>query len=121
MKNSNKNLKAVLEESPAFIAILSTLFKLLQEVGHNVQAACIERLIKLLKEENIPSFITVINSVDMWGGSGAVWEVGIENPNQAKKFEYEIISLIDLMENSGIMGNGIKPVRKIFVKNLEKK
>ena len=54
----------------------------------------------------------------MWGGSGAVWEVYIENKVEAKVFEKEIINLINLMEKSKILGRGKKPNKKIFINNF---
>lgn len=59
-------------------------------------------------------FVKATNSLDMWGGSGAVWEVYIGAAEEAKTFESEMVKLIDLMEESNILGSGIKPIRRIF-------
>lgn len=53
----------------------------------------------------------------MWGGSGSVWEVDIENKDDERQFEMLIVGLIDMMAKDFICGSGVKSVRKIFVEN----
>lgn len=55
----------------------------------------------------------------MWGGSGSVWEVHIESQIAAEEFERKILELITLMENTKIIGKGIRPIKTIFEENLK--
>jgi hypothetical protein len=68
--------------------------------------------------EDYHIFIDNINSVNMWGGSGAVWEVYFENQDIQRKFNFEILELINLMEKTKILGSGIKPLKKLFEREL---
>ncbi len=109
----------IIEERPNFVLTLTTLMELLKSSGNNAQSDLIYKLIDLLNQNNLSDFVKQINGVDMWGGSGAVWEVYIEDKKVATEFEKEIITLIRLMEKTEIIGKGIKPIKKFFEKNLK--
>lgn len=100
-----------------FEAVLASLNHLLSKGGHAAQADVIKKLMELLNGKNYGVFIKSINSVDMWGGSGAVWEVYFENEDNMRAFEKDVVTLIDLMEKVEIIGRGIKPIRKLFNQN----
>jgi hypothetical protein len=82
------------------------------------QANVVENLMQNLETEDYQIFIDDINSVNMWGGSGAVWEVYFENKNLQRKFNFEMLELINLMEKTMVLGSGIKPLKKLFEKEL---
>ena len=82
------------------------------------QANVVENLIQNLITEDYQIFIDNINSVNMWGGSGAVWEVYFENQGLQQKFNFEMLKLINLMEKTKILGSGIKPLKKLFEREL---
>ena len=116
---SSKNTELTLNESENYKKILSKLCVFLKAGTHTDQENYVQKLFDLISQKKIAEFIKSINSVDMWGGAGAVWEVGFEDSNISREFEVEIIQLILLMEKSKILGNGIKPIMKIFEKNLK--
>jgi hypothetical protein len=117
-KNKTEGLELVSQNRDDFFSVLTTLFQLLKKNGHNSQADFIKELIQLINKENFNSFIKSLNGVNMWGGAGAVWEVYIEDKESSKEFEKSVIKLINIMEETKILGKGIKPIRKIFEKNL---
>lgn len=117
MPNYNYELITRYEED--FKTVLDELRKQLFKEGYVVQSATLSNLLEYLAERNFAKFIKVINSVDMWGGAGAVWEVNFDNKADANKFEDNIIKLIDLMDRTNILGKGIKQIRTIFKKNLK--
>ncbi|OOV25073.1 hypothetical protein BXU11_16105 [Flavobacterium sp. LM5] len=82
------------------------------------QANVVENLMQNLETEDYQIFIDDINSVNMWGGSGAVWEVYFENKNLQRKFNFEMLELINIMEKTMVLGSGIKPLKKLFEKEL---
>jgi hypothetical protein len=118
MKNNEANFQLVNGEREKFVSILRIIFQLLNKAGHNAQADFIQKIIELMNQQNISLFVRLINSVDMWGGAGAVWEVHIENKVDAKTFENEMLRLIYLMEQTKVLGKGIKPIRRIFENDL---
>jgi hypothetical protein len=54
-------------------ADLSQLAELLHEYGHDGQGAVVDEIVATL-ETSTPDYKRLA-SIDMWGGSGAVWEV----------------------------------------------
>jgi len=118
-KNKDEDFNLVLEERANFLSILMALMQLLKSSGNNAQSDFIHKLIELFNQNNLDHFVKLINGVDMWGGAGAVWEVYIEDQNKVKEFEKEMLRLISLMEKTKIIGNGIKPIKKIFEDNMK--
>lgn len=116
-KKTNLNLTD--KEIQNFLVILSNLSAILIESGNDGQARVTQRLSNLLNERNIKEFVEIINSVDMFGGAGAVWEVYIFDKPLSRNFATEMIKLINLMEETNILGRGIKPIRKTFIKDLQ--
>ncbi|NQZ75251.1 MAG: hypothetical protein HRT61_03940 [Ekhidna sp.] len=101
-----------------FLVVLSKLRELLNKANLTAQAQVIETLVSLLELQRINEFLKLLNGLDMWGGSGAVWEVYIEDVTLAQEFEIEIIKLIDLMEKTNVLAKGIKPIRKVLRNTL---
>jgi hypothetical protein len=82
------------------------------------QENVVKNLMQNLITEDYQIFIDNINSVNMWGCSGAVWEVYFENQDLQRKFNFEMLELINLMEKTKILGSGIKPLKKLFENEL---
>lgn len=118
-KNNDNDFVLVLEERPNFLLVLTALMQLLKGSGNIAQSDFIYKLIELLNQNNLNHFVNLINGVDMWGGAGAVWEIYIEDKNEAKEFEKEMLRLINLMQKTEIIGKGITTIKKIFEHNLK--
>src|ERR1700741_4776820 len=88
-------LNLVIDEQQNYILILNQLIQCLETSDNHPQARVVERLKEFICEKNVAEFVKLIKGVDMWGGAGAVWEVYIEDPTLAWKFESTIIQLID--------------------------
>jgi len=103
-----------------FVKILGELILILNASDNKPQAEILSDLLFLLTSEKFEEFTKNLNSNDIWGGSGAVWEVGIADSLLAQKFESQMISLIDLMEQHSILQNtiGAKRVRQLFKENI---
>jgi len=100
-----------------YIEILNEIIVSLKQSENNDHAKIVHEILEKLAQNQIDEFISKLNSVEMWGGSGAVWEVFIEDNKLQARFENAIIRLINLMERTQILGGGIKPIRRIFKKN----
>lgn len=102
-----------------FISILKNISQYLIISNNLAQSEFIEKLIDLLNDGEIDEFIKDINGIDMWGGAGAVWEVYIDDGIDQIRFEKEMLSLIELMKKTDILGSGIKSIENLFIKNLK--
>ena len=118
-RNKSESLALISQYRDDFFSVLTTLLEILKKNGNTAQADFIKELIQLINQENFSSFTQSLKGVNMWGGAGAVWEVYIEDKESAKEFERSVIRLINIMEESKILGKGIKPIRKLFEKNLQ--
>lgn len=115
----SENIEFTQKARETFLIILTKLIRILSKEDLIAQAQVIKTLVDLLSKRKDEQFVKLLNGIDMWGGSGAVWEVHIEDGRSAREFEIEMIKLIDLMEETNVLGKGIKPIRKIFRENVE--
>ena len=121
-KRQNKyNLDITESDSDKYLIILSDIAHILVKSELNEQVKIINNLSDLLKQKEYSRFKQSINSIEMWGGAGAVWEVYIEDKDLARMFEKQMINLIDLMEKTKILGRGIKPIKKYLRKTCKTK
>ena len=103
-----------------FLPILNTLIDLLYENSNLGQAEWVEDIKSSLLNNNIVDFKKKLISIDMWGGSGAVWEVGfIDADEREKKFILELIKLLELIKKSGIKSKGVYSRKKTLLSFLE--
>ena len=117
----SKKIKIALSARETFLVILTKLTKILSQANLTVQTQVIKDLIDLLNQQKDDEFVKLLNGIDMWGGSGAVWEVHFEDNHSTQEFEKEMIKLINLMEKNNMLGRGIKPIQKLFEENIEGK
>lgn len=115
----SKNIEFTQTTRETFLVILTKLIQILSKANLTNQTQVVKDLIDLLSQRKEEEFVKLLNGVNMWGGSGAVWEVHIEDNDSAREFETEMVKLIDLMEKANVLGKGIKPIRKIFNGNIE--
>lgn len=90
---------------------------ILSENGNEAQERFVGRLKMLLAHGEFEKFHHELNTLSMWGGAGAVWEVYIEDKVRNSKFEHAIVELINLMENSQRIGRNLKSIRRMFRTN----
>ncbi len=101
-----------------FSNCLSNIYSILRDEGYNQQAKYIQNAIYPLTQKDDALFKKRINSSELWGGSGSTWEVDIRDRHKDYAFKKEIVELIRLMEESGILRKGIKSIRKAFEKSI---
>lgn len=69
-----------------------------------------------LLASNQDKFVEKINSVEFWGGSGAVWEIEITDPEKASRFNNLILLLLNEMKAQDILGKRASSVRKVLLR-----
>lgn len=107
----SKEIKHYSEFRNEYLTILFLIKDLLKK-DNSLQYEFIDELILFVKNEDYLSFEKSINSIDMWGGAGAVWETILKNEENNKKFEKSIIELINLLEKSQLLNRRIKYIRE---------
>ncbi len=79
---------------------LKELGRILLKNDWDGQAEIIQCLINL-HDTDQKEFVRLLHSIDMWGGSGAVWEVGDLGEDEVA-FRYAIIRLAAQMDEAGL-------------------
>src|SRR5690348_5018042 len=79
---------------------LREIHDILVRQGHAGQAEFVDELINLHGTDP-DRFRTLVQSVGMWGGSGAVWEVG-QLGEDKQRFQEHIIRLAHQMEHADL-------------------
>lgn len=104
---------------------METLDHLLNKYGHHALAAIAAKIAKSLNTSK-PDYKRLA-SVDMWGGSGALWEVDLisskiseEAYADKKSFRESIIRIATVMEGLGIANERSKWIARVFQVWLEK-
>lgn len=110
------NAELILSKKEKIQERLFAIRKILSDNNHQGQARVIDNLLSLLLEENISEFIREIQSVNIWGGAGAVWEVWFESDNAQTAFATEMLGLIIILEQLKIATKSMRSIKKLFLK-----
>jgi hypothetical protein len=116
----NKLLKLFIDEETSYQLSLIEIQQILLRNDLKYHANLVKELIQLIKDKEYYKCIKLLNGIDFWGGSGAIWEVYIANEEDDIKFKKEIIFLINLMKKTKILGRGVKPIKRLFEEDLLK-
>ena len=103
-----------LQEKLEYRNILNVIGEILLRLNFLGQYQVISDLLNLLDKNEDMIFIKELNGVNMWGGAGAVWEVGIQEKKDEITFINKLIELIDFMETTNVLGRGIKSIKRIL-------
>lgn len=115
MKLTKENVRLLEAHAKDFEDVMCALADLLASNGLLAQEKVMRDILEMFRSKNYGLLIKKMNSVDLWGGSGAVWEVYMANNHDMQRFELNIIALINLMEKTKILRvAGIKRIRSLF-------
>lgn len=112
---SKRQVELIQINSDDFILNLINIKSQLNVFEHKGQIEFLDLLLFHLNNQNYFEFHKSLLSADMWGGSGAVWEVEIFDKNKMILVQKYIIDLINLMEECKIKKMSIKSIRKLFL------
>ena len=114
-----KQIKIVNKEE--LIETLTRILELLRDNGYSYQANAIRKPLQYLYSDDEKNFVKYLLTSDIWGGSGAAWEVGGLKPREVEReFEKNFIKLAELMKQTGIKSSKAESVSGFFKSNIEK-
>ena len=67
-------------------------------------------------KKNEEEFKKLVISRDLFGGSEALWEIHIENPNEYEKFNRQFTKYIDLLTRMGIRKGRVRQIQRTMPK-----
>jgi len=62
--------------------------------------------------KNESEFEKLVISRELFGGSGALWEIHIENPTEHQKFNRQFSEYLDLITAMGIRNERVRQIQK---------
>lgn len=71
-----------------FEPILTNIIECLEKNKNNGQAEWVVKIKAALQNNDKKDFLDKLTSVEMWGGAGAVWEVGFKSVQDDKKIHF---------------------------------
>jgi hypothetical protein len=96
------------------------IINILREFSHHGQADYMDRLLESLEDNGKIKFADISKTIDIWGGSGAVWQVWIDNRKKEIDFQNAIIKFARLLNENGISNHGISSIKTLFEKGVKK-
>lgn len=113
-RDKNRIIQLVENSKDDYLNVFKNIGILLNNEKLFGQFNAIENLTITLINKEYEKFIKEINGINMWGGSGAVWEVYFQNASSQREFNIQMLQLINIMEETKVIGKGIKPLKKLF-------
>lgn len=89
---------------------------ILSENGMVFHADYLSLIIKAAHNRDETEFKKLVISRNLFGGSGALWEIYIENKTQYNKFNKEFTKYIDVITRMGIKNGRVKQIQNIMPK-----
>jgi hypothetical protein len=121
MFRQSKPSEITLLEKEQLIATMTRLVEILHENRHSAQADAVIKPLEYLIANDADNFVKSFLAVDIWGGSGSVWEVGGFSSRQVEiEFQTKIIQLVELMKECGIKSKKAESVAGFFKKEISK-
>jgi hypothetical protein len=87
---------------------INDIISILKATGHSPQATIMESALIALEMNNDLEFIRISKSIDIWGGSGAVWEVNIDDISLLKRFYNKLLNFCDILIENNIKNHWIR-------------
>lgn len=103
-----------------FIATLTRIVEILRDSGFTAQADAVRKPLECLVIDDVDHFVQSLMTVDIWGGSGAAWEVA-PFPDRKTEIEFEecFIKLVELMTENGIKSSKARSISRFFKSDLK--
>ncbi len=72
----------------------------------------LNKILNSAQQKNTHNFQSLVLSNELFGGSGALWEIFFDDPIQDKKFNQKILKFIDSLEELGIDDVRVQQVKE---------
>jgi hypothetical protein len=106
---SEKNIAELTKQS-------DLLGQTLIENGMEFYVGYLSQIKLAANNKNESEFRKLVISRELFGGSGALWEIYIENQTEYHKFNKQFCEYIDLITRMGIRNARVKQIQKIMPK-----
>ena len=98
---------------------MTRIVEILNANGFKAQADAVNKPLHYLNRDDVDNFLKLFKTVDIWGGSGAAWEVGSFLTKQVEReFKNCFIRLSELLKETGIKFKPADRIARIFKRDL---
>lgn len=115
----NRDKEIIINNKDRLIQILTRSVEILRENAYSAQSDALRKPLQYLYLDDKENFIKYLNTVDIWGGSGAAWEVWLEPKEIEREFMQCIVDLVEELNNTGIKIPKERGIAKLFKKQLQ--
>jgi isoleucyl-tRNA synthetase len=115
-----RNRDIIINNKDKLSQILTKTVEILRDNAYSAQADAIRKPLQCLYLDDTENFIKYLNTVDIWGGSGAAWEVRLEPEEVKNEFMQCIVDLVEELNKTGIKIPRERGIAKLFKRELEK-
>ncbi len=116
-----KHKEISINNKQELVATLTRIIELLGENDFCGQANAVRKPLDYLLQDDLNNFLKFLKTVDIWGGSGAAWEVyPFANDQQHREFQNCFILLAKLLKDTGIKFKSADDIANIFKKDLQR-
>ena len=114
-----KRKEITINNKQELVATLTKLIELLCDSGFDAQANAVRKPLEYLYQDDTINFLKFLKTVDIWGGSGAAWEVYPFNTTQRhREFQSCFIHLAQLLKDTGIKFRSANQIANVFKEDL---
>lgn len=97
--------------------IIKSLINILNSTQNYDQSKFLHTILDDIDKNNVEKLSDKLNSVELWGGSGAVWEVNYNFDKELyNEFKNILIDLLNLLNSERIIGKHAKSAFKVLSK-----
>ena len=119
---TTKKPEISLKNKAELITTMTRIVELLRDSGFSPQADAVRKPLQYLYSDDKDNFVKHLLTVDIWGGSGAAWEVyGFPSRQVEIEFESNFIKLVELMKLCGIKNGKADSVAEFFRTDIEQR
>lgn len=117
-----KRKEIIIVNKDELISTMTRIVDILHDTGFSVQADAVRKPLQYLYTDDKDNFAKHLLTVDIWGGSGAAWEVAPFPSRQIEiEFETNFVKLVVLMRQCGIKNGKSTSVARFFKKDIGQK
>jgi len=116
-----KEKEIIITNKDELIVTLTRIVELLRDNAFSPQADAVRKPLQYLYADDKENFLKYLKTADIWGGSGAAWEVAPFPTRQIElEFQTCFIRLVELMRQTGIKFSAADSIESAFKRGVNR-
>ena len=98
----------------SIVITISSIIEILRETGYENRIPYLEDILQTINDQHIENFKSLVINNELFGGSGALWEIYIENPKLSRRYKKLFFQFIREIERMGIKNPRITQIKEVM-------